>query len=184
MSCPSPATDRPASAPSQVSTLQHDTTTWMRGDASSTLLEVVTEGFQIRGSKGESKGWGGGGRRSSLSPDCEPVSNYPPPPHTHTTPLCDPPPPPSPRSPHSPPLSVHHRIYLCDPNKPNTKIIKRSPSAKTMVREGRKGGRGGGSDDYGEGVWESEEEMRRVGRNGGREGEGEGDRGERGGGAR
>jgi len=63
----------------EVSSLQHDSTTWMRGDASSTLLNVVVDGFQIRGPK------------------------------------------------------VHHRIYLCDPNKPNTKVMKKSPSAMTIV---------------------------------------------------
>ena len=28
---------------------------------------------------------------------------------------------------------MHHRIYLCDPNKPNTKVMKKSPSAMTIV---------------------------------------------------
>ena len=72
---------------------------------------------------------------------------------------------------------MHHRIYLCDPNKPNTKIIKRSPSAKTMVREGRREGEGVGSVDYGEGERGRDEE----GEMEGEKGRGRGIEGKRGG---
>ncbi|GAX74436.1 hypothetical protein CEUSTIGMA_g1885.t1 [Chlamydomonas eustigma] len=63
----------------QVSTLMHDSTTWMRGHPNSTLLTAVTDGFQIRGPR------------------------------------------------------VHHRIYICDPSKPQQKVIKKSPSANLIV---------------------------------------------------
>jgi len=71
-----------------VSTLLHDADIWMKGDASTNLLSVVTEGFQIKTN------------------------------------------------------SVHHRIYVCDPNKPmqkhvshkgNTTVVNHEPGSE---REG------------------------------------------------